>query len=195
MLARSPRPYMITVLDTHDGICIPDVEGVLPDEKIKVLIDNINAHSVGAIYQLTNTFYNALMQNNDAYIGARAIQFFIPGIPQVYYVGLFAGCNDQELMEQTGELRDINRHYYSLEEVAQDIQKPVAKRLLILMKFRNQYPTFDGHFELSYSNDSRVAMAWRSAEYYCHLFVNLNFNTAKIEYHNVTTGESDSFTC
>jgi hypothetical protein len=71
----------------------------------------------------------------------------------------------------------------------------VVKRLLVLMKFRNQYPAFDGHFELNYSNDSSVAMAWRSAEHYCHLFVDLNFNTAKIEYHNVTTGESNSFTC
>ena len=99
-LRMCPR-NMITVLDTHDGICIPDVEGVLPDDKIKALIDNIdarsadpilrrsaaNVHSVGAIYQLTCTFYDAMMQNDDAYIAARAIQFFAPGIPQVYYVG------------------------------------------------------------------------------------------------------------
>ncbi len=202
-LRMCPR-NMVTVLDTHDGICIPDVEGVLPDEKIRVLIDNIDArsadpimrrsaaniHSVGAIYQLTCTFYDALMQNDDAYIAARAIQFFTPGIPQVYYVGLFAGCNDPELMEETGELRDINRHFYSLEEVEDEVEKPVVKRLLALMRFRNNYPAFDGHFELNYSNDSSVAMAWRHGEYYCHLFVDLNFNTSKIEYVDVESGES-----
>ncbi len=194
-LRMCPR-NMVTVLDTHDGICIPDVEGVLPDEKIKILIDNIDArsadpimrrsaaniHSVGAIYQLTCTFYDALMQNDDAYIAARAIQFFTPGIPQVYYVGLLAGCNDSELMDSTGELRDINRHYYSLEEIDEAVEQPVVQRLLKLMRFRSHYPAFDGHFELNYSNSSSVAMAWRHGEHYCHLFVDLNFNTTTITY-------------
>ncbi len=201
-LRMCPR-NMVTVLDTHDGICIPDVEGVLPEEKIKILIDNINArsadpilrrsavniHSVGAIYQLTCTFYDALMQNDDAYIAARAIQFFAPGIPQVYYVGLLAGVNDEDLMNETGELRDINRHYYSLQEIDDAVQQPIVQRLLTLMRFRCSYPAFDGHFELNYSNDSSVAMAWRHGEYYCHLFVDLNFNTTTITYIDPETKE------
>lgn len=199
-LRMCPR-NMVTVLDTHDGICIPDVEGVLPDDKIRALIDNIsarsadpilrrsaaNVHSVGAIYQLTCTFYDALMQNDDAYIAARAIQFFTPGIPQVYYVGLLAGCNDNELMEQTGELRDINRHFYSLEEVDEAVAQPVVKRLLKLMRFRSQYPGFDGHFELHYSNNSSVCMGWRHGEHYCEVFVDLNFNTVAIDYLDTDT--------
>ncbi|POP54705.1 sucrose phosphorylase [Zhongshania marina] len=194
-LRMCPR-NMVTVLDTHDGICIPDVEGVLSEEKIRALIDNIssrsadpilrrsaaNIHSVGAIYQLTCTFYDALMRNDDAYLAARAIQFFTPGIPQVYYVGLLAGCNDNELMEATGELRDINRHFYSMEEVDEAVEQPIVQRLLALMRFRSNYPAFDGHFELGYSNDSSVAMAWRHGEFYCHLFVDLNFNTATVSY-------------
>jgi len=194
-LRMCPR-NMVTVLDTHDGICIPDAEGVLPDDRIQTLIDNINErsadpilrrcavsiHSVGAIYQLTCTFYDALMQNDDAYIAARAIQFFAPGIPQVYYVGLLAGCNDEELMNQTGELRDINRHFYSLEEIDDAVQKPVVQRLLKLMRFRCRYPAFDGRFELNYSNDSSLSMAWRHGDFYCNLFVDLNFNTSTITY-------------
>ncbi|TXS92940.1 sucrose phosphorylase [Parahaliea maris] len=201
-LRMCPR-NMITVLDTHDGICIPDVEGVLPDDKIRILIDNIDArsadpilrrsaaniHSVGAIYQLTCTFYDALMRNDDAYIAARAIQFFTPGIPQVYYVGLLAGCNDEDLMNETGELRDINRHYYSLEEVSEAVEQPVVQRLLALMRFRCSYPAFDGHFELNYSSDSSVCMAWRHGEHYCRLFVDLNFNTTAVTYRDPRTGE------
>ena len=197
-LRMCPR-NMVTVLDTHDGICIPDVEGVLPDEKIRTLIHNINErsadpilrrsavniHSVGAIYQLTCTFYDALMQNDNAYIAARAIQFFSPGIPQVYYVGLLAGCNDEELMNKTGELRDINRHYYSLEEVDAAVQQPVVRRLLKLMCFRCSYPAFEGSFELNYSNDSSVSMAWRHGDYYCSVFVDLNFNMTTVNYLDV----------
>lgn len=58
-----------------------------------------------------------------------AIQFFAPGIPQVYYVGMLAGSNDVDLMERTKNGRDINRHYYSLEEVAEQQQRPVVQKL------------------------------------------------------------------
>lgn len=199
----------VTVLDTHDGICIPDVEGVLPEDKIRKLIDNLDARSadpilrrtagrrdsVGAIYQLTCTFYDALMQNDDDYIAARALQFFAPGIPQVYYVGMLAGSNDEALMEETGELRDINRRYYSLEDAEQALDAPVVRRLLTLMRFRSSYPAFDGHFELNYSDDSRVAMAWRHGEHYCLLTTNLREQTTRIDYLDPEDGAQRHMIC
>lgn len=207
-LRMCPR-NQITVLDTHDGICIPDVEGVLPQEQIQAVIDNVSqrsadpilrgsaasVHSVGAIYQLTCTYYDALKRNDDAYIAARAIQFFAPGIPQVYYVGLLAGCNDVELMESTGELRDINRRYYSAAAVDAAVKQPVVQRLLALMAFRNRYPAFDGVFHLMYSNDSSVAMRWRHGELRCELFVDLKFNKATIGYVDVESGRWSSMSC
>ena len=206
---RSCPRNMVTVLDTHDGICIPDVETILPEDKISVLIDNVdnrsadpilrrsaaNVHSVGGIYQLTCTFYEALMRSDDAYIAARAIQFFVPGIPQVYYVGLLAGCNDYELMDETSELRDINRHYYSLDEVSKAVEKPVVKRLLKLMRFRNSYPAFNGNFELNYSSQTSVSLAWHKDEYVCSLFVDLNFKTTTIEYFDVAENKLKSIHC
>lgn len=207
-LRMCPR-NQVTVLDTHDGICIPDVEGVLPKDKIQAVIDNVsqrsadpilrgsaaNVHSVGAIYQLTCTYYDALKRNDDAYIAARAIQFFAPGIPQVYYVGLLAGCNDVELMEETGELRDINRHRYPAAEVDEAVRQPVVRRLLKLMEFRSHYPAFDGVFHLMYSNDSSVAMCWRSGELRCELFVDLKFNKATIGYVDVKSKRWLSMPC
>jgi sucrose phosphorylase len=207
-LRMCPR-NQITVLDTHDGICIPDVEGVLPREKIQAVIDNVSqrsadpilrraaasVHSVGAIYQLTCTYYDALKRNDDAYIAARAIQFFAPGIPQVYYVGLLAGSNDQELMEATGELRDINRRRYRATEVDAAVKHPVVKRLLRLMEFRNSHPAFDGVFHLMYSNDSSVAMQWRNGESRCELFVDLKFRKATIRHVDATSGRWSSLRC
>lgn len=197
-LRMCPR-NQITVLDTHDGICIPDAEGVLPKEKVQAVIDNVSqrsadpilrgsaasVHSVGAIYQLTCTYYDALKRNDDAYIAARAIQFFAPGIPQVYYVGLLAGCNDHELMAATGELRDINRRRFSVAAVDEAVRRPVVRRLLRLMEFRSHYPAFGGVFHLMYSNDSSVAMCWRFGELRCELFVDLKFNKATIGYVDV----------
>jgi sucrose phosphorylase len=82
-----------------------------------------------------------------------------------------------------------------MEEVEQAIQKPVVQRLLSLMKFRSNYPAFDGHFELNYSNNSSVAMAWRHGDYYCHLFVDLNFRTVKIKYYDIDSGQTESLAC
>ncbi|KAA8810162.1 sucrose phosphorylase, partial [Lactobacillus crispatus] len=70
------------------------------------------------IYQINSTYYSALGDNDDAYLLSRAIQVFAPGIPMIYYVGLLAGSNDLELLEKTKEGRNINRHYYTKDEVA-----------------------------------------------------------------------------
>ncbi|TAM11445.1 MAG: sucrose phosphorylase [Nevskiaceae bacterium] len=200
-LRMCPR-NQITVLDTHDGICIPDVEGVLPQAEIQHVIDNVaarsadpilrrsaaNVYSVGAIYQLTCTYYDALKRNDDAYICARAIQFFAPGIPQVYYVGLLAGQNDHELMDSTAEPRNINRHYYSKEEIAEAVKQPVVRRLFALMAFRSSYPAFNGIFHLQYSNESSISMCWRDGTHTCELFVDLNFKKATVRYIDQKSG-------
>lgn len=203
-------PYnQVTVLDTHDGICIPDVEDILPAQHVEALIANVdersadpilrrsaaNAHSVGAIYQLTCTFYEALHRNDDAYIAARAIQLFAPGIPQVYYVGLFAGENDFELMERTGEARDINRHYYTPEEAAKALDSEVSQRLLRLMELRSQHPAFGGRFELQYSNDFSVAMAWRAGGHRCEVFIDLRFRTVTVHCTDTEGGPMTEFRC
>jgi sucrose phosphorylase len=205
-LRMCPREQ-VTVLDTHDGICIPDVEGFLPGDRIQEIIQSVsersldpilrrsaaNVHSVGAIYQLTCTFYDALRRNDDVYIAARAIQLFAPGIPQVYYVGLLAGSNDQELAEESGEARDVNRHYYSVEEAEAALATPVAQRQLKLMELRNSHPAFQGEFELHYSNDSSVAMGWHCGDARCNVFIDLNFNTTTVTCTDPESGAEVSF--
>lgn len=207
-LRMCPR-NQVTVLDTHDGICIPDVEGMLPEAEIRYLVEEVsrrsadpimrrsavNVHSVGAIYQLTCTFYEALIRNDEAYIAARAIQFFTPGIPQVYYVGLLAGCNDFELAERSGEARDVNRHYYSLEEAERALQQPLVQRLLALMRFRSAHPAFAGRFELIQSGDSALAMAWRHGEHYCRLQVEFSTCQAFIHYLDPDDGSERQMRC
>ena len=49
-----------------------------------------------------------------------------------------------QLMESTGNGRDINRHRYSLEEAGKALEKPVVKALLDLCRFRNMHPAFQG---------------------------------------------------
>eukprot|EP00878_Enallax_costatus_P004272 GHUV01004502.1.p1 GENE.GHUV01004502.1~~GHUV01004502.1.p1 ORF type:complete len:701 (+),score=187.09 GHUV01004502.1:79-2181(+) len=94
-------------------------------------------------HQYNETYFSAVEEDPQSYLLARAVQFFTPGIPMVYYVGLLAGRDDFKLMEQ-GSIRDINRHYYTLEEAQQATQRPVVQALLQLCRFRNTHPAFRG---------------------------------------------------
>ena len=150
-----------TTLDTHDGIGVVDVADLLTPEEVDETVHNLYEKGTNVnrrysseeynnldIYQINCTYYSALGEDDEAYLLARAIQFFAPGIPQVYYVGMLAGRNDLELLERTKNGRDINRHSYSLEEIRSDVQRPVVVELIKLMKLRNSHPAFEGDFRL-----------------------------------------------
>ena len=97
---------------------------------------------------------------------ARLLQVFAPGIPQVYYVGMLAGKNDIELLEKTKEGRNINRHYYSRQEVAEEVKRPVVSSLLKLFKFRNTEPAFDlnGSIEISTPTENEIQIIRRNKD-------------------------------
>ena len=160
-----------TTLDTHDGIGIVDVKDLLPDEEIEIVKEQLykqganvkkiyssEAYNNLDIYQVNTTYYSALGNNDDAYLLARAIQFFAPGIPQVYYVGMLVGSNDIELMEHTKNGRDINRHYYSKEEIEDEQDRTVVQKLKELMILRNTHPAFslDGTIEIQIDGDRLI---------------------------------------
>ncbi len=156
-----------TTLDTHDGIGIVDVKDLLPDEEIDKVKEQMYNQGANVkriysaseynnldIYQINTTYYSALGNNDQAYLLARAIQFFAPGIPQVYYVGLLAGKNDIELMEKTKNGRDINRHYYSYNDIENELKRPVVSKLRELMEFRNSHPAFDLNGSIKVESES-----------------------------------------
>lgn len=160
-----------TTLDTHDGIGVVDARDILTPEEINYTTNNL--YKVGAnvkrkyssaeyhnldIYQINTSFYSALGNDDKKYFMARLLQIFAPGIPQVYYMGLLAGENDIKLLEETKEGRNINRHYYSREEVEQEVKRPIVTSLLKLLTFRNQEKAFDldGTIDVSTPNDEEI---------------------------------------
>ena len=145
-----------TTLDTHDGIGVVDVRDILTQDEVDFAVNEL--YKIGAnvkrkyssaeynnldIYQINSTYYSALGDDDAKYFMSRLLQVFAPGIPQVYYVGLLAGKNDIELLEKTKEGRNINRHYYTSDEIATEVKRPVVATLLNLLRFRNQTPAFD----------------------------------------------------
>jgi sucrose phosphorylase len=188
------RPHnAVTVLDTHDGIGIIDIgadaadrsarPGLVSPRDIDRLVEWIHVNSRGAsrkatgaaasnldLYQVNCTYFDALGADDRRYLQARAIQFFLPGIPQVYYVGLLAGGNDLELLARTGVGRDINRHFYSREEIIRELQRPVVQQLLALIRLRNRHPAFNGEFKLLGSGPELV-LRWQQGSHHAELRV------------------------
>ena len=195
----SPR-NAITVLDTHDGIGVIDVgssngqPGLLPDSEIDTLVEMIHHNSQGQskqatgeaasnldLYQVNCTYFDALGRDEDRYLTARAIQFFAPGVPQVYYTGLLAEPNDMDLLAKTHVGRDINRHYFTEQELPQALERPVVKKLIDLIRFRNTHPAFNGDFHIDDSNDKMLYLRWQNGESKAVLKVNLENSSYEIE--------------
>lgn len=183
-----------TTLDTHDGIGVVDVKDLLPDEEIEKTKEDIFRFGANVkkiyntakynnldIYQVNCTYYSALGEDDAAYLIARAVQFFAPGIPQVYYVGMLAGRNDIELLEATKEGRNINRHYYTAEEIRTEVERPVVKKLLKLMKFRNACKAFDGDFTLLPCDDEEIAIRRQCGDEVAELYVNFKAKTYTVK--------------
>ena len=186
----------VTVLDTHDGIGVMDVaadrrrgdaEGLLPQRDIDALVETIHGRSRGQSRlasgsaaqnvdstQVNCTFYDAVGRRDAEYLVARAIQCFVPGIPQIYYVGLLAGSNDLDLLRRTGVGRDINRHHYTTTELQEQFSRPVVQSLLALLRMRNSHAAFGGAFEMSPSAPDRLVLEWRSGGEWARLDADLS---------------------
>ena len=191
-LEMRPR-NIITVLDTHDGIGVVDADGLLAAQEIDAVVEMIHARSDGQsrlasgtaagnvdTSQINCTFYDALGRRDSEYLIARAIQCFMPGIPQIYYVGLLAGGNDVDLLRRTGTGRDINRHYYTTAEVSEAMKRPVVDSLISLLHFRNRHPAFGGTFTIAPSSTDQLVLRWTNGQDWAQLDADLSRMCASI---------------
>jgi sucrose phosphorylase len=144
---------VVNMLGCHDGIPLLDLKGLLADEQIQRLIDTVvkrggfvkDLHGKKNIYyQVNATYYSALGEDDSKLLLARAIQIFMPGKPQVWYLDLLAGKNDHAAVEKAGPAghKEINRTNLTLDQALQGLEKKVVRQQLSLLKFRNSFPAF-----------------------------------------------------
>lgn len=166
----------VNMLGCHDGIPVLDLVGLLPDERIASLIDVIvsrggyvkDLHGAKNVYyQVNATYFSALGESDAKLLLARAIQLFLPGKPQVWYLDLFAGRNDHDAVARAGEggHKEINRTNLDATAVAAGLQQPVVQRQLELLRFRNSFPAFgfDATCEVADTADDQLVITWAKA--------------------------------
>lgn len=193
------RPHkQFTMLDCHDGLPVkPDLDGLIDSKEARELVDlslerGANLSLILSeehkdadgfdVHQIRSTIYSLFGEDDDTYLAARALQLFAPGIPQIYYVGLLAGKNDNEAVEKTGEGREINRHNFDEAEISQAAESSVVKRLVKLIQFRNTYAAFDGEFSVDGSQNNILELSWKKDDVACRLSVDLVHKTSRVTY-------------
>lgn len=175
----------INMLGCHDGIPVLDLRGsesegihrpgLLDDAEIEFVVDRIlerggrikNLYGPDgrkiAYYQVNATFYSALGEDDRKLLLARAIQLFMPGIPQIWYLDLFAGRNDYEAADRGGAAghKEINRSNLDHEEIRRRLAWPVVRDQLELIRLRNTSPAFAGKLTVHASEAYQLHLSWR----------------------------------
>lgn len=162
----------VNMLGCHDGIPVLDLKGLLPEERIQSLIDTLvkrggfvkDLHGAKNVYyQVNATYYSALGEDDRKMLLARALQLFMPGKPQVWYLDLFAGRNDREAVARGGEAghKEINRTNLTGRDIAAGLERPIVRDQLRLMRMRNACGAFEGGtLTVEQAAADRLTLAW-----------------------------------
>ena len=174
----------VNMLGCHDGIPVIDLrggagrDGLLPDATIETMIERLLERGgrikdlYGAdgtkisYYQVNATFFSALGESEDRLRLARAIQLFMPGTPQVWYLDLFAGTNDDEAADRAGSggHKEINRTNLDLGDIDAGLTRSVVVDQLEMIRLRNTSVAFDGDFDVVTTDANRLVMRWQHGE-------------------------------
>lgn len=150
----SDQATFFNMLDTHDGIGVMGVKGILESEEIESLVDRAREH--GAFigykstefgeepYEINSTWWSAINRDDSEedlalqvkrYVASRTTALVIKGVPGIYTHGVLALANKRELVEQTGVKRDINRGVIDPDRYAKQLEDPSSKRSLLQKAF------------------------------------------------------------
>lgn len=196
----------VNMLGCHDGIPVLDLKGkevngvynkgLLEDTEIEEMMDLIlerggrvknlygaDGKKIG-YYQVNATYFSALGESEQKLLLARAIQLFMPGIPQIWYLDIFAGVNDHDAADRAGAggHKEINRTNLSIEDVKNGLKRDVVLHQLQMLKLRNTSQAFQGDMIIHESTEDHIRIRWSKEEAYAELSANLKTHRFTIRY-------------
>lgn len=210
----------VNMLGCHDGIPVLDLvgkevdgvsrQGLLKDDDVDAIVDRIIARG-GRVkslygpdgkkisyYQVNATYFSALGEDEGKLRLARAIQMFTPGIPQVWYLDLFAGKNNYAAADNggTGGHKEINRTNLTLADIEVGLKSSIVQDQLKLIRLRNTSPAFDGELEIIPTDEHLLLLRWKNHAYTATLKADLRDYSFTIEHGNDADNDSVmSFPC
>jgi sucrose phosphorylase len=152
---------------SHDGIGVRALEGILPPNEVRNLIDSMH-HYGGFVsmkanpggedtpYELNISLFDAMQGTGrgvdqwqvQRFICSQAIMLALQGIPAIYIHSLLATANDLHGVELSGRTRSINRKKWDLAELEALLENEssanheVYTELRTLLRIRRAEPCF-----------------------------------------------------
>jgi len=209
--------HTVNMLGCHDGIPVLDLDGfttedgyqdgLLKTADIEATVERVlkrggrvkNLFGADgkkiAYYQINATYFSALGEDEQKLRLARAIQLFMPGIPQVWYLDLFASKNDYAAADNGGTAghKEINRTTLTNEMIAAGLQRSVVLDQLEMMHLRNTAAAFNGTLYISDTPPNELVMTWSQEDDSITLKANLESMEFSIS-HTPTGGEIHVYT-
>jgi len=143
----SDRATFFNMLDTHDGVGLMGVKGILSKEEIALIIERAKEHGAYISYKATEhgeepyeintTWWSAINRDDSGediafqvkrYIASRSLSLVLRGVPALYTHGALAMPNDHELVKKTNHKRDLNRGLIDPDRLAEELKDPQSKR-------------------------------------------------------------------
>lgn len=196
----------VNMLGCHDGIPVLDLKGkevdgvynkgLLEDAEIEDIMNKIlerggrvkNLYDPSgrkiSYYQVNATFFSALGENEQKLLIARAIQLFMPGIPQIWYLDIFAGKNNYQAADKggSGSHKEINRTTLNMENVREGLKTDIVKNQLELIRFRNTSKAFLGEMKINDTSENEINIQWINNKDTAQFKANLTTYSFSINY-------------
>lgn len=120
---------------SHDGIGVRPLEGLLPDDELDTMIENMKLYGAKVTtrqigdrhvpYEINVTYFDAQKGTKEGldqfqverFLLSQTLMLSLQGIPAFYFLNLFGIPNNNEGVKQTGINRTINRKKFELEEL------------------------------------------------------------------------------
>lgn len=179
----------LNFLDSHDGIGLAGVEGILPPGEIQFLVEEARAHGAfislrsnnGAEtpYEINSTWYSALNPEGSSetrdlqvrrFLASRSIALALKGVPGVYLHSMVGSRNSVILALETKSKRDVNRASLDYQILLKNLNDPTSKISLISGGMRNMLRTRKNHPAFHPNGGQRIAdvapelfLVWRKA--------------------------------
>ena len=147
----SKAATFFNMLDTHDGVGLMGVKGILPKEDIDFLTQK--AKERGALisykmtenhteepYEINSTWWSAINGDDGKedmafqvkrHLASRSLALVLQGVPAAYVHGVMGTPNDHNLAKKTGVKRDVNRGIIDSTAFAEALKDPQSKNSLL----------------------------------------------------------------
>lgn len=152
---------------SHDGIGVRPLEGLLPDDVLKQLLDDMRASGAyvstrrntdgkDVPYEINVTYYDSFRNPGHQsapwqvarFLLSQTVALSLRGVPGIYLHSLLGTPNDHKRVEVTGMTRAINRHQWDMDELAALLEVPESSTSILMneysrrIKIRRDQPAF-----------------------------------------------------